>query len=203
MRRADQNNLAPMEPSLVESITLVRPRRNPKPELVAPATGKAGVKWIWALPVFLIAAALTFLAIYIAASRSNGDLPLPRSVQAFLPDASLGLRVEYQGEHLLVTWDRRSPVVRAAVAGVLRIEDGSQRRDVRLDAELIAGGSILYKPASDDVIFRLELRNAQGNATVESMRVLTSVTTPPANSPATEKPNSTRTPDGIAAPKTP
>jgi hypothetical protein len=170
-------------------IALVRVDRGLE-QTPAAKSNKRRVRWIFPLVVFLLAAGVTFLGVYIEASRSGSGLAVPRFMQAILPDASLGLRVEYQGEHLLVTWSRRSPAVRAAVAGVLRIEDGSQRRDVHLDAEQVAGGSILYKPASDDVIFRLELRNAQGNATVESMRVLASANAPATN--ATSQPNLTQ-----------
>lgn len=140
--------------------------------------------------VFLFAAGLTFSAIYIDALRTGAGLTMPHFVRAILPDPALGLRVEFQGDHLLVSWNRQSSTVREAVAGVLRIEDGGERRNVHLDGTQVAAGSILYKPASDDVTFRLELYGDQGNTTVESMRVLAprDSAAPSPSAPAAVKP---------------
>lgn len=102
----------------------------------------------------------------------------PGFLRAFLPSAGLGLRVEVQGDRLLINWDRRSPLIRSALDGVLRIEDGEQRRALYLDSSQVAAGSILYKPASGDVTFRLEVQSEQGARMVESVRVLDSLKPP-------------------------
>ncbi len=142
------------------------------------------------LLVFLFAAGVTFSAIYIDALRTTTGLTVPRFVRAILPDRSLGLHVEYQGDHLLVAWDVQSPTVRAAVAGVLQIEDGGEGRTVHLDASQVAAGSILYKPASDDITFHLELYSDQGNTNVESIRVLAPRDAPAPTTPAVVTPES-------------
>lgn len=189
MDRADQNKLAPGESVVAAPIALIRRRRILESGPAVPKTRKVRERWIWPVTVFVCAAGLTFLAIYVYELLSGSSFATPRFVQAMLPDPSLGLHVEYQGgEYLLVTWNRRSPTVRAAVSGVLRIIDGEKFRDVHLDREQVAGGSILYRPASDDVTFHLELRNAQGNATVGSIRVLASATIP-ANASAAPQPD--------------
>jgi hypothetical protein len=157
---------------------------------VLPATfNPAQLPWMPTLLVFLFAAGLTFAAVYVNALRSGTGVATPRFMRALLPHPGVGLRVEYEGEHLLITWDRRSADVRSAVLGVLRIDDGGQQRDVHLDATQVAAGSVLYKPASDDVTFRLELRSDQGAATVESLRVLNSHKSPATDAPALNAPS--------------
>jgi hypothetical protein len=99
----------------------------------------------------------------------------PHFLHALIPPPGLGLRVEVQGDRLFVNWDRRSPTVRSALDGTLRIQDGNQRRELYLDAAQVAAGSILYKPASGDITFRLEVQSDQGGRTVESVRVLDSL----------------------------
>ncbi len=106
-------------------------------------------------------------------NRLEADRNLaPELLQSTFPAPGLGLRVETQADRLLVTWNRSSSIARIAAKGVLVIDDGTTHREVPLDSRQIADGSVLYKPASDDVSFRLELYGNQGSATTESMRVL-------------------------------
>jgi TonB family protein len=164
----------------------VRLRRAPVPslglptstetaKLVAAPPAKRPLSWIAFLLVFAAAAAATFVAVYVNALRSGSGLATPQFLRAVFPPPGLGLRVEVQGDRFFINWDRRSPSVRSAVHGILRIEDGNQRRALYLDAAQVAAGSILYKPASGDVTFRLEVQSERGGRAVESLRVLDSL----------------------------
>lgn len=147
--------------------------------------------------VFAGAAALTFAAVYVNALRAGSGIATPQFLRAVLPNPRLGLRVEVQGDGLLVDWDRRSPLVRSALNGVLRIEDGEQPRVLHLDAAQVAGGTILYKPASGDVTFRLEVQTQEGARAMESVRVLDSLK--PAGDGAL-KPDSNGSPPSVSPP---
>jgi TonB family protein len=80
--------------------------------------------------------------------------------------------VETQGDRLLLSWNRRNPAVASAAGGVLQIFDGTEHREVRLDGGQVADGSVLYKPSSPDVTFRLEVHGAGQSSAMGSMRVL-------------------------------
>jgi|ERR1700761_1920739 len=181
MGLTNQNELAPK--GLISLVIYPRPAVTAAPAttLVKPSRR---VPWILSSFVFLIAAALTFAAVYAHELWSGPVVATPRFLQAVLPETGLGLRVEYEGERLLVTWSRTSPAVRSAAQGVLRIEDGSLHRDVLMDATQVLAGSVLYKPASNDVTFRLEVQNDQGKPAVESIRVLDSGKPPAKTEPA-------------------
>ena len=144
-------------------------------KLVAAPPAKRPLSWIAFVLVFAAAAALTFIAVYVNALRSGSGMATPQFLRALFPTPGLGLRVEVQGDRFFVNWDRRSPAVRSAIDGILRIEDGNQRRALYLDGAQVAAGSILYKPASGDVTFRLEVQNEQGRRVIESVRVLDSL----------------------------
>ncbi len=137
-----------------------------------PAVIKAprrGVPWLSSVIVFAIAAGATF-ALYVEGYATSGETP--HFLRAIFPDTGLGLRVEGQGDRVLLSWNRRNALVRSSQGGVLHIDDGPQHRDVRLDPAQMANGSVLYRPGSDDVSFRLEVHGAQGAAIAETTRVL-------------------------------
>jgi hypothetical protein len=56
-----------------------------------------------------------------------------------------------------VRWDRSAPVLREAQRGTLVITEGDQRKEVDLDLANLRNGSVIYRRASDDVDFRLEV----------------------------------------------
>ncbi len=85
----------------------------------------------------------------------------------------LNLRVEPQaGGSLLVRWDAHSAPVQSARNGDIQIDDGAEHRDLHLDANQIANGSILYTPISKDLTFRLDVVSGQGAPISEFMRVV-------------------------------
>ncbi len=131
-----------------------------------------GVPWISSAALFLLVAAITFVFLYARGIRSGNGIVVPRIIRTIFPGAGLGLRVEGHEDRLLLSWNQRSPIVIGAREAILAIDDGSQHREVHLGSDQLADGSVLYKPASDDVAFRLEVRGNQGSTTAESIRVL-------------------------------
>ena len=121
--------------------------------------------------VFLFAAAATFSLFYLrtgsaeATTSRTGPLLDPRA-------ASIQLRVDTQSSGLMLSWNRYSPAVQAANDGVLRIDDGSDHRELALDRNQILNGSVFYRPASQDVSFRLDLHGAHGLDVAQLLRVL-------------------------------
>jgi len=89
-----------------------------------------------------------------------------------LPDREMDLRAESKGGSILLSWNRLNPIVQSATGGSLQIDDGAQHREVQLDAEQIVNGSLLYRPVSDDVTFRIEMRGERGATIRRSLRVL-------------------------------
>jgi hypothetical protein len=191
MGLADQKELAPK--GLIRLV--IYPREvEAKP---APKPMRRRIPWVSSIMVFLLSAGVTFAAVYVHQIWST-SVPSTQTAQSVSSGQTLGLQVQYEGERLLVTWNRGSPAARSAVQGVLRIDDAGQHRDLVMDSTQIVAGSVLYKPASADVGFRLEVRNDRGAAVVESIRVLDAAKPQPAAQP--EQPRS----DGPApAPEVP
>lgn len=140
------------------------------PAVIPDVPRKYGIPWISSALVFAVAAGLTFGLVY-SRSGNSGD-NMPGFLRAFFPTPGLGLRLENQGDRVLLSWNRHHPAVSRAKSGVLQIDDGTQHRRVNLDPAQVSNGSVLYRPNSDDVTFRLEVEGAQGGTVSESMRVL-------------------------------
>lgn len=127
--------------------------------------------WFLSPAVFLIAAIATFFISYIRTSSAAANTPRisplldPRST-------ALDLRVETQGAGLRLSWNRFSPAVVGAKSGLLEIDDAGQHRKIALDRNQIVNGSVVYRPASDDVSFRLNLHATQGPDIAQVLRVL-------------------------------
>jgi TonB family protein len=138
-------------------------------EQQAPPTNRSA--WLLSPAVFLLAAAATFSVFYLrtgsaeATTSRNGPLLDPRA-------ASIQLRVDTQSSGLMLSWNRYSPAVEAARDGSLHIDDGPDHRDLALDRNQILNGSIFYRPASQDVSFRLDLHGAKGFDVAQILRVL-------------------------------
>lgn len=130
---------------------------------------KQRLPWMSSAIVCAVMAAATFLFLFVHGLSSDGTSSF---LSGILPDTGLMLRAEGQGDRLLLSWNRRNRVVRSAVDGVLHIDDGSQHRDVHLDAGQVENGLVLYRPASNDVTFRLEVRGQQGTPVTGTVRVL-------------------------------
>ncbi len=144
---------------------------------------KARSPWLSSAILFALFAGATFAFLFIHGLPSGSAMPA--FLRAIFPDSGLGLRVQTQGDRVLLSWNRRNSVVRSATEASLHIDDGSKHRDVHLKAAEAENGAVLYRPNSDDVTFRLEVRNQQGAAVAESIRVLDGASNTPLDVSAT------------------
>jgi TonB family protein len=125
--------------------------------------------WIVSAGVLLT---VSGIAIAYLNSRSDGARPRAAVLAPAPENASLGLRIHVQGDDFLITWDREAPAIESAAKGVLRIQDGSERRITELQPAELANGSIIYRPSSDDIDFLLSVYARDGSVTKESVRAL-------------------------------
>lgn len=83
------------------------------------------------------------------------------------------LDVDQQGSNIRVHWNRNVKVISQAQTGLLSIKDGdSSPRLLRLDADQLRTGSVMYSPGSNRVQFRLELHEPDGRNVSESVLTL-------------------------------
>lgn len=95
-------------------------------------------------------------------------------VSAELPSGPLlGLKVERSGQELQIAWNQNADILLRAVGGHLTIIDGSSRKELDLDPSEVRGGKIVYAPATDDVVVRLQLLTGNSEQPVtESVRIM-------------------------------
>jgi len=129
------------------------------------------VPWLSMALVFMLFSGVTF-AVLALKGIGSGSGKLSQIMQVLFPGTDLELRAEGRGDRLLLTWNRKNAMVASASTAVLAISDGTQRFEKRLDAAQIADGSVLYKPLSGDVTFRLQVVGADQGIAVASLRVL-------------------------------
>jgi hypothetical protein len=142
-----------------------------EPPVVRVAEKRLKALWLFAA-VFLTAASATFAVAYLRARRS-AMASVPRIIQEVpVRSARLGMRAQAHGDTLLLSWNGNSPALQSASNGLLQIDDGPEHREIALDRGGIAGASMVYRPVSDDVVFRLEVRGTDGLRAVESLEVV-------------------------------
>ncbi|HEY3455491.1 MAG TPA: TonB family protein [Bryobacteraceae bacterium] len=209
--------LARLEPSRAPAP--YRAMRYPEGELSGlpmviqtPKQRPSGVPWLSTALVFIAFSAITFAVLAVKGS-DGGNGKLAQIMRVIFPSGDLGLHVESQGDRLLLSWNRRNAAVTAASDGVLQIFDGATHREVKLNGEQVADGSVLYKPLTQDVTFRLEIHAAGQPATTGSMRVLDATSasheapvldvTPSSVAPVSVTPASVRPPPSATQARTP
>ena len=104
----------------------------------------------------LVACAVSFTLLHGGLTRSN---------------AGLGMRVQMQGDAILLSWNRDTPAVRSATKGVLQIEDGSRKHRTILEPDQLANGSILYNAGQADVDFNLTVYGTDGSTITDHLQV--------------------------------
>ncbi len=160
--------------SALERRRTIIPAELPLVEPPPPASANSRkLAWILSGGLFAAAAAGTFAVLVLNGIPSSASNSILHGVR---PDSGLNLRVEAQGDRVLLSWSRTNPAVRSATSALLRIDDGGQHRDVHLEPAQVANGAVLYRPHSDDVNFRLEIQASNGSTEAESLRVLDSGT---------------------------
>ena len=132
-------------------------------------------KWLIPAAVLLISgiAGYALAAWWQTKPPAAGPAPLAMALRVTLENGSLHLR-----------WDRNSPLVRNAAAGIVWIDDGEKQRRLDLRPADLTEGSIQYWPSSSEVRFRLELLASQGKT--ESVRAA-GIPMPPTVAPNTPR----------------
>ena len=141
--------------------------------------------WIAAAALFAAVSGATFTILYLRQSAAERAEVAPEVIRAVIPVSSLHMRAEAQGDRVLVSWNPRAAGIQSATGGLLTIEDRTGTRTFPLDASQAANGSVLYRPASGDVTFRLQIQNVAGKVFRDTLRVLDPVR---AEAPEASKP---------------
>ncbi len=136
-----------------------------------------GIPWLSLALVAILCSGITF-AVYALNGVGTGSSKLSQIMRVLFPGTDLELRAEGSGDRLLLTWNRRNPVVASAANAVLSITDGPQRFERKLDPVQIANGSVLYRPISGDVTFRLQVFGTDQAIAIGSLRVLDATAAP-------------------------
>lgn len=167
--RGTEFDVAPPRAAAVPPV--VEPVANPP---VPEASRRWGAYAVAFLLVVFSAAAL-WIAVRPYRPDSTAAQPAPIAAApsaADRGDRTLGLSAREENGRLHVVWNRDSAAVHSAVSGVLEIVDSSGPVTITLPKPDIDGGSIIYKPESGDVTFRLQLVDAEGKSLGEMVRVL-------------------------------
>ena len=97
------------------------------------------------------------------------ESPTPRA--AF----PLQLDVEAQGSGLNVRWNTQStPIIKAREGHLIIREDHTQPRMIKLDQQQLTSGHIYYRSSAEQVQFQLEVVDASGSVSKESVVALSS-----------------------------
>ena len=122
-------------------------------------------RWILPVVIALIIAAVGVYFIIIRPNRKTAEEASAAAAQVSerrLP-VELQLRVEGSDSGLNIFWDGLSAPTSTAPRGVLSIRDGASTKNFDLTSEDLKKGTYLYKPRTDDVLIRLDLKGLPGN----------------------------------------
>lgn len=73
-----------------------------------------------------------------------------------------------------LSWNRSAPAIAQAQKATLSIADGAQEQNLDLALNQLRTGSLVYTPATGDVVFRLEVLDLKnGKSVTESIRAIT------------------------------
>jgi len=81
----------------------------------------------------------------------------------WLGPSTLGLRVEYSGRDLVLTWNLDSYVARNGRHAVLQVSDGESHQTYEIDREQLTNGrGLVYSPLTNNVSFHLSVTDEKG-----------------------------------------
>ena len=146
-------------------------------------------RWIWLSSAAVLMSILMVCALVIRSVLHPATAPAitqPATTPTIAQPAharpskfgEFSLNVESTANSLRLSWNRDSPIIQDALAGVLWVTDGARHLRVDLDKRLLANGSIVYVPTEGDVEFELEVP-ANGRLVSESVRALVPIPTSP------------------------
>lgn len=108
--------------------------------------------WVW-IPLSLVFLLFGVLLGFQLAVSVRTQLPAAMRQDPY----SLGLSVALAGDSLHVRWERTSPAIQGSSRALLHINDGGNSKVVPLDGPQLQNGSVIYRKASGDVKFKLEV----------------------------------------------
>jgi len=147
----------------ISGLPMVIPKNKPK--------AAKGTPWVSAAVVAILCSGVTF-GIYALNGVGTGSSKLSQVMRVLFPGTDLELRADPSGDRLLLTWNRKNPVVSSALNAMLTITDGPQHFERKLDPIQVANGSVLYRPVTGDVTFQLKVIGTDQSIAVSSLRVL-------------------------------
>lgn len=155
-------------PSLMpEEMKLGLPNANlslPTAKMDPNATVKTRAGWVWIPLSFIFLLFGIIIGFQVAFNLNNR---LPASIR---PDPySLHMTVTPSGDSLHVRWDRDAGPIHSQAKGLLVISDGGAQKVVQLDSDQLRNGSVVYRRASNNVRFRLEVQTGDRVVVAESM----------------------------------
>jgi TonB family protein len=140
------------------------------PMVLRPPVPPKASAWPWTIGIFLLCSGLVFG--FLALGGLQGDSGrIGQMMQSLFPGSGLNLRVRNEDDRLRLSWNQRNNAVASASDATLQIFDGQMSREVHLDGREVADGSVLYRPLTNDIRFRLIVRGEQGSAS-GSVRLL-------------------------------
>ena len=120
--------------------------------------------WVWVPLSFIFLLLGTVLGFQVALSVQSKITATPRQ-----DPYRLSLSATPSAGSIHVRWDRASPVIQKAQRGVLVITENSKQKSVALDAGYLRNGSVIYRRASDNVRFRLEVFTSENVSVCETI----------------------------------
>lgn len=161
---------APVEP----------PRREPLPgprleeryahllEPEAPTPGERLKKWVPLIAALLLVGGLLWFMLQ-PSRRGSSSVPPPQASAE--PGRPLGLAVEPMGAMWQLSWNPSATALQEARSVQLFVREGDDQNRYDLAQKDLATGTYQYKPAGNDVTFRLEVTDRSGHVSAESFRL--------------------------------
>ena len=145
----------------------IAPALDPAPAqelLTPPAKPRTG--WFW-IPLSFIFLLLGVVMGFQIALTYRNQQPANTSADPY----ALDLTVVQFGESLHLKWNTEASAFHNARRGVLHIQDGDNIKEVELKQEDLSRGGALYRNATSNVKFRLEVFPRDRNGVSESVEL--------------------------------
>jgi hypothetical protein len=143
------------------------------------------------LLLLCIGVAVRFQGRSVTPPAPSAAVPVADTRATSSNDPKLDLEVRDEKGRMHLSWNRNSESARSAVSGEVQITDSDTVHSIQLHREDITGGSVVYTPRASDVTFRLLMRDREGKAVAEMIRVVGNGPSiqkvPPAVQPAAPK----------------
>ncbi len=125
------------------------------PERMGQAAPVQPNRWRWIAAILAAVLVIAIGAFTLTRTRSVEDGQAPAAASRSSP--SLGLRIRREGTDIILSWDRNAVSKLSANAGLLIIKDGSEQKELFLDAARLTTAQILLAPEHSQVDVQLTL----------------------------------------------